>query len=181
MFRVMKGQRDGIARVTNEARDARDIIAGRGAAEEQRKTEVASLVRQYHKLAQAKDYLGAEKVAMQAKQLDPDNPAMGALAEMARMSRRVHDAEQIKANHEEMFREGLNAAERQGVFVDIDNPVKVQLESARRARLRGSGNDNYLRTAHGGRVRDRDEARQADLDRIQPDARSKRRSTTCGK
>jgi len=146
MFRVMKGQTDGIARVNKEARDARDIIANRSAAEEQRKTEVASLVRQYHKLAQAKDYSGAEKVAMQAKQLDPDNPAMGALAEMARMSRRVHDAEQIKADKENMFRESLNAAEREGPWVDIDNPVKVQLEAAKRARLRGSGNENYLKT-----------------------------------
>ena len=150
MFRVMKGQTDALARVNKESRDARDIIAGRNVAEEQRKTEVANLVRQYHKLAQAKDFIGAEKVAMQAKTLDPDNPAMAALEEMARMSRRVHDAEQLTKDKENLFREGLNAAERQGAFVDIDNPVRVQLENARRARLRGSGNDLYLRTRSPG-------------------------------
>ena len=44
---------------------------------------MASLVRKYHDLVKVENFAEAEKVAMQAKQLDPDNPAIGALAEMA--------------------------------------------------------------------------------------------------
>ena len=146
MFRVMKGQTDAIARVNKETRDAREIIAGRNAAEEQRKTEVASLVRQYHQLVKKNDFAGAERVAMQAKTLDPDNPAMGALYEMAKMSARVRAAEDIKNEREKFVLEGLNAAERVGDMVDVDNPVKFQLEAAKRAKNRGSGNDYHLRT-----------------------------------
>ena len=42
MFRVMKGQADALARVNKEKREAQDLIAGRGVAEEQRKAEVAA-------------------------------------------------------------------------------------------------------------------------------------------
>lgn len=146
MFRVMKGQTDAIARVNKESRDAREIIAGRNAADEQRKTEVASLVRQYHQLIKKQDFASAEKVALQAKALNPDDPAMAALYEMAKMSHRVREAEQIKSERERLVLDGLNAAERVGPMVDVDNPVKVQLEAARRASRRGSGNDYHLKT-----------------------------------
>ena len=131
MFRVMKGQTDAIARVNKESRDARELIAGRGAAEEQRKTEVASLVRKYHAAGQeAATSPSAEKVAMQAKHLDPDNPAMAALHEMAKMSDRV---QRRRADQEPTRRssssKGSNDAERTGPFVDIDNPVAFQLEA----------------------------------------------------
>src|SRR5262249_62247033 len=44
MFRVMKGQTDAIAREKKANQDAKDLIVGRGAAEEQRKAEVQRLV-----------------------------------------------------------------------------------------------------------------------------------------
>ena len=145
MFQVMKGQADALARQSQETRDAKEMITGRGAAEEQRKAEVASLVRKYHTLVKSGNYSEAEKTAMVAKQLDPDNPAVGALAEMARLSRRVKDAERIKADKEAMFREGLNNAERVGQVVDIGNPVAIQLEASLRARGRGANSD-YIRS-----------------------------------
>ncbi|MCS7271139.1 MAG: hypothetical protein NZ703_08645, partial [Gemmataceae bacterium] len=49
-FRVMKGQTEALARQQRENREAREQIAGRAAAEEQRKTEIAALVRRYHEL-----------------------------------------------------------------------------------------------------------------------------------
>ena len=146
MFRVMKGQTDAIARVNKESRDARDIIAGRNAAEDQRKTEVASLVRQYHQLVKKQDYAGAEKLAMQAKQLDPDNPAMLALEEMARIQRRVRDQEQSKKNHEAFVLGGLNNAEDLGPLVDTRDPVRVNLEASLRARGRGSLDNAWQRS-----------------------------------
>src|SRR5262249_12948497 len=141
MFRVMKGQTDAITRINKDARDARDQIAYRGVAEEQRKAEVAALVRKYHELVKKGDlasFAAAEKVAMQAKQLDPDDPAVGLLAEMAKMHRRVKEQEQLKDEKERMVYQGLTEAERPGPMVSVDDPVYVKLEAMRRARTRGS-------------------------------------------
>jgi tetratricopeptide (TPR) repeat protein len=146
MFRVMKGQADSVARVNREARDARDQIAYRGAAEEQRKAEVTALVRRYHDLVKKNDFAGAEKVAMQAKQLDPDDPAVGALAEMAKIHRRLKEQEQLKSDKEKMFYEGLTDAERPGPMVSVDDPVYVKLEAMRRAQRRGSLDNVHIKT-----------------------------------
>ncbi|HEX4608942.1 MAG TPA: hypothetical protein VH092_12115, partial [Urbifossiella sp.] len=72
MFKVMRGQVDAIARERTDRREARDLVSGRGAADEQRKAEVKRLVQQYHALVQRSDFAAAERVAMQAKQLEPD-------------------------------------------------------------------------------------------------------------
>ena len=145
-FRVMKGQTDAIARQQRENREARELIAGRVAAEEQRKAEITQLVRRYHELVRRADFSEAEKVALQAKQLDPDNPALAQLVYMAKMSKRVRDAEKLKSDKEQFVLDALNKAEQPGPFVDVDNPVAVKLEAYRRARNRGSLDDAYLRT-----------------------------------
>ena len=127
-FRLMKGQTDAIAQQNQERRDAREIITNRGIAEEERKREVANLVRQYHTLVKKSDFAGAEQVALQAKQLDPDDAAIGALYDMAKMSRRVRSAEKDKSDKENFFLEGLNANDRLGPLVTMDDPVKVKLQ-----------------------------------------------------
>jgi tetratricopeptide (TPR) repeat protein len=145
-FRVMKGQTDALARQQRENREARELLASRAAAEEQRKTEIANLVRRYHELVKRADFVEAEKVALQAKQLDPDNPALGQLVYMAKMNKRVREAEKLKSDKEQFVLDALNKAEHPGPFVDVDNPVAVKLEAYRRARNRGSLDDAYLKT-----------------------------------
>jgi hypothetical protein len=146
MFRVMKGQADAQARVYKENRDAKDIIAGRGLAEEQRKTEVAARVRKYHELVKAGDFKGAEKEAMVAKQLDPDNPALGALAHVAKIHGRVREAEKIKEERAEFFRKGLNDADTVGPIVTAEDPLSVNLNAMMRNRHRGSLDDSHVKT-----------------------------------
>ena len=146
MFRVMRGQSEALARENTNRRESRELVTGRGAAEEQRKTEVARLVRQYRTLVDQHDYAAAERVALQAKQLEPDDPGVAALAHMAKMTRRVREAEQIKNGKEEMVLRGLNGAEQQGPFVDIDNPVSVRLDRAIQSKKRGTLDESYLRT-----------------------------------
>jgi type II secretory pathway component GspD/PulD (secretin)/tetratricopeptide (TPR) repeat protein len=146
-FRVMKGQIDATARLNKERKEARDQIAGRGIAEEERKREVAALVRQYHELVKVKgDYAAAERVALQAKQLDPDDPAVSALAEMARLTSRVKTAEKDKREKESFILGALNDNDRTGPLVTTDSPVNIQLRALERARGRGSLNDSYLKT-----------------------------------
>jgi tetratricopeptide (TPR) repeat protein len=145
MFRVMKGQTDALAREKREKQQARELIAGRGVAEEQRKAEVASLVRRYNALVKEKKYKEAEAVAVQAKQLEPDNEAIIMLAHMAKMQRRVQDAQKLKSDKEELFLQGMNGAEQPGPYVDTADPVAMNLERARRTRGRGSMDDLYQR------------------------------------
>ncbi|WP_145242496.1 hypothetical protein [Urbifossiella limnaea] len=146
MFRVMRGQTEALARENNTRREARELVTGRGAAEEQRKAEVQRLVRQYHTLVQRSDFAAAERVALQAKQLEPDDPGVAALAHMAKMTRRVREAEEIKSNKEAFVLNGLNAAEKQGPLVDVDNPVSVRIDSVLKSRKRGTLDESYLRT-----------------------------------
>lgn len=147
MFLMMKANQEAITRMNKENRDTRDLIANHsGAAEEQRKAEIKALFEKYHTLVKAGKFPEAEKVAMQAKALDPDNPACTALAEMAKLQRAVKDAEKLKDDKEKTFRLGLNDAEREGPLVSVDDPVYVALERNKVARMRGSGDLSYVRT-----------------------------------
>jgi type II secretory pathway component GspD/PulD (secretin)/tetratricopeptide (TPR) repeat protein len=146
MFRVMKGQADAQARVSKESRDAKDVIAARGLAEEQRKTDVAARVKKYNELMQAGKYKEAEKEAMVAKQLDPDNPALGALAHVAKMKERVEQAEKLKDAKENLVLQGLNGAEQPGPYVDVGDPVAFNLERMRIAGRRGNGDQFHMKT-----------------------------------
>jgi Flp pilus assembly secretin CpaC len=146
MFKVMKGQADALARERTDRREARELVTGRGAAEEQRKAEVQRLVRQYHALVQRSDFAAAERVALQAKQLEPDDPGVAALAHMAKMTRRVREVEQIKDQKERMVLGGLNDAEKEGPLVTVQDPVALDIERFNRAKRRGTLDDSYQKT-----------------------------------
>lgn len=145
-FRLMKGQADAVARQAKDNKEAKSALSNRGAAEEDRKREVATLMRRYQELMKKNDYATAERVALQAKQLDPDDPAVGAMAELAKMTARVKRAEQDRSDKEKFFLEGLNDADRTGPLVTATDPVSVKFDAMRRAGARGSLNDAYIKT-----------------------------------
>lgn len=145
-LRVMKGQTDALTRQQKEKRDARELITGKAAAEESRKGEVARLVREYQTLMQASKFDDAERVAMKAKALDPDDPAMTALASAAKVRGRIHKNEKQKDEKERMVWGGLHDADGEGPLVTIDDPVKLKLEVTDRARRRGTLDEGYLKT-----------------------------------
>jgi hypothetical protein len=103
--------------------------------------EVAHLVRLFHELVKKNDFATAEKVANQAKLLDPDDPALGALANMAQMHKRIK--EQSGDAREKLMYEGLGDAERLGPYVSVDDPVAIHLERARDAKARGNLDNVY--------------------------------------
>ncbi|HVK08889.1 MAG TPA: hypothetical protein VM597_08955, partial [Gemmataceae bacterium] len=146
MFRTMKGQMDSVTRLNKENREARDQIANRNLADDQRRAEVKSRIRKYHELVKAGDFKGAEKEAMVAKQLDPDDPSLGALAHMAKMQGRVREAEKIKSEREQFNLRALNDADTVGKYVTTEDPVAIDLDRLRRAGRRGSLDDVYLKT-----------------------------------
>ncbi|MFO0825485.1 MAG: hypothetical protein U0792_20590 [Gemmataceae bacterium] len=146
MFRVMKGQTDALTRVNKEARDAKAIITERGLADEQRRAEVQASFRKYHDLVKVGKYAEAEKVALVAKQLDPDNPAISALVTMAKTNKRLQEQEQLKDAKEKMFYGALTDAEKPGAMVTIDDPVAIKIDAMRRSRGRGSLDSAYLKS-----------------------------------
>lgn len=146
MFKVMKGQTDALTRVNKEARDAKAVITERGLAEEQRRAEVAACFKKCNELVKVSKYAEAEKVAMQAKALDPDNPAVTALLTMTKTQKRLQEVEQVKNDKERMFANGLNDAEKPGAFVSVENPISVQLDSYKRSRGRGTLDNAHIRT-----------------------------------
>jgi type II secretory pathway component GspD/PulD (secretin) len=150
MFRVMKGYSDSVARVNKESRDAKELITQGRLAEDQRKAEVTALVRKYHELVKKDEFAQAEKVAMQAKQLDPDDPALGALALMAKMHKRIKEQQENKDAREKLMYEGLGDAERPGPYVSIDDPVAIKLERSRISRNRGSLDNVLIKTRTQG-------------------------------
>jgi hypothetical protein len=145
-FRIMKRQ---VEFYTKEARAKKDHVEGRLAkatAEQQKQDEIASRVRQVQDLLKARDYKKAEELALQTKQLDPENPTLSLVYDLAKQNRRKDDAARIKDEKEIIVREGLNASEKQGPFVDTQDPVAVHIQRSRNALLRGSGDDLHIRT-----------------------------------
>ncbi|HXD86951.1 MAG TPA: hypothetical protein VN641_10680, partial [Urbifossiella sp.] len=146
MFRVMKGQKDAITRVNRENREAKELVTSRAGADEQRKAEVAKLVRQYKGLMKEFKYSEAERVAMQAVQLQPDDVALDALRTLAKTQRRLKNQNNVDLAKEGMFAEGMLAAENEGPFVDSNDPVSLDIRRMLASRGRGRGDDAYLRS-----------------------------------
>lgn len=88
-----------------------------GREDDVKRAELKALFEKYHELVRAGRYAEAERIAMSAKQLDPDNPACTAVVEMAKLQHAVLDAYGIKNDKERMMRLGLNDAEREGPLV----------------------------------------------------------------
>ena len=147
-YRVMQRPGGGAVREKREKQDARDLITGRNAAEDQRRAEVGRLIKECTFLAkEKKDYAAAERVALQAKQLDPDNPAVEAMVHLTKMNRRVRDYEKIKSDKEDYFVRGLNDVDKAGPSLTTDNPVEIALDRYRLNGTRRGTDDTYQRPA----------------------------------
>ncbi len=147
MFKVMKGQADAVSRVNRENLDSKALVASRGgAADEQRKAEVVKLVRQYQDLVKKSEFKAAERVAMQAKQLEPDDAAIGTLLYMAKVRGRQQEQETNKKDRENLVYNGLTMAEKEGSALDTQDPIEFNIKRTMQSRLRGRGDDAYLRS-----------------------------------
>ena len=143
-FRLLKHHTDFLTKEAKDKVDVRRELVAATVAETQKQDEVKRKIRQINELTKAGKFKEAEMAAAQLKQLDPDDPAVTFAAEQTKMRRRMEEYKQIRNDHEELFRVGLNDAEKEGKPLTVDNPLSVNPEMARRAALRGDG-DAYLR------------------------------------
>ena len=145
-FRIMKKQMDFYTKEAKEKRDQREHVVIKSAAEQQKNEEIAKRVQQVNGLLKSQKYREAESLALQTKQLDPENPTIALIYELAKNNRRVNDAKELKSSKEQLILDGLNATEREGPFVDVDSPIAVKLRTSHSNLLRGPGDELYVRS-----------------------------------
>ena len=145
-FRMMRHHTDFVLKEGKEKQVTRDRVAGRQLAEQQKRDEIGKKAREVNDLVKAHKYKDAEALALQLKSMDPDDPTLSSLYEMTKRQRRLEQVTANKADKEAMVFGGLLSAEKQGPLVDIDNPIAVNVEAAKKAYLRGTGNENFLKT-----------------------------------
>jgi type II secretory pathway component GspD/PulD (secretin) len=112
-------------------------------AEQMKQEEIKKKVTEVNDLMKAKKFSEAEKLALQLKLLDPDNPTLTFIAEQTKYAKRKEDFAKIESDKEQFNLITLNDANRVGPVVTQDNPLSINPEMARRAALRGE--DPYQR------------------------------------
>ncbi len=97
-------------------------------AEENKHQRMKELMDKYNDLFKQAKYREAEMYAMQAQELDPDNPAAAAAVQIARMQINIVRYRGIKANSEKAWLEYANEAQDMGPIVNPDDPLKYSPE-----------------------------------------------------
>jgi len=145
VFRVMKRQTDFYTNEAKTRNDQRSKTAGKQLAESQKQDEIKRKVTEINELSKKKKYREAEELALQVKAMDPDDPALVGIYELCKRQRRVEDADRMKSDKEVATLDLLNGAERVGIVPTDDRPLIVDAQRAMIARMRGNGNELYLK------------------------------------
>ncbi len=145
-FRLIKRQVD---LYTKDVKEKKDRVEGRlqkASAEQQRQEEIAKRVGDIRELMDKKNFADAEKLALQAKTLDPDNPTLNLIYDLAKRNRRMDDANRLKSNNEEFTLNALDEADKYGTNVPLNgDPIRISMQKTLQNRGRPSGDDVYSR------------------------------------
>jgi type II secretory pathway component GspD/PulD (secretin) len=113
-YRLLKAQQDLRTQRTQTVQAQKDAISRKALAEQQKNENVAALMKKYNALYKQGKYGEARVVALQAHELDPDNPLISTAIHMSKMQQRRTNYDKIKSDREEIVLEALNNAEKQG-------------------------------------------------------------------
>jgi type II secretory pathway component GspD/PulD (secretin) len=145
-FAIMKRTMDRVTQETKDRKDFRDQTVGKSLAEAQRNEEIAKKVREINELQKQGKLAEAEQLAAQTRQLDPDSPVLETIHNLAKMKHRRQIAKDDKDERELFVYEGLNAAERPGHMVDVNNPLYIDPVRRMIASQRGINDGGLIRT-----------------------------------
>ncbi len=109
---------------------------------------VSALLRQYHDLVKKGDHAGAQRVALQAKQLAPNDPAVGAMYEMVKLTRRVKEMDEAKGDREKFFNYGMDDNEKIRPLITL--AADPATEAQRRQHAADVGRELASRLSTGG-------------------------------
>jgi type II secretory pathway component GspD/PulD (secretin) len=117
-LRTLKHQRDFEKLQASETEGAKERVVHGLMAEEEKKKQIAELMKQFNALYKEGKYKEAEMYAMRARELDPDDTVAGAAISMARMQEGHKKVAEAKGTRTKVFDEGLDDAENEGQYVE---------------------------------------------------------------
>lgn len=148
-FRLIKRQVDLYTKDVKEKQERMTSRLQKASADQQRQEEIAKRVADIKELMEKKNFSDAEKLALQAKQLDPDNQTLNLVYELAKRNRRMDDANRLRDEKEDAQLRLLDDADRLKDVPTDQDPVKFSMTTALRNRGRPGGDDVYSRPRTG--------------------------------
>jgi type II secretory pathway component GspD/PulD (secretin) len=122
-YRLLKAQQDMRTQTSVAAKTQKDALRRKALLAQQKHDNVARLMKQYNDLYKAAKYDQAHSLALQAKELDPDNEVITTAVIMSERQRNIQEYRDVKKDSEELWRRGLNAAEYEGPPEVVDNNI----------------------------------------------------------
>ena len=144
-FRLIKRQVDLYTKDVKEKQDRMTNRLAKATAEQQRQEEIAKRVADIKELMEKKNFADAEKLALQAKQLDPDNPTLDLVYQLAKRSRRLDDANRLKSENEEFSLQVLNDADKLGPALSTEDPIRFSMKRTLQNKGRASADDVFYK------------------------------------
>jgi type II secretory pathway component GspD/PulD (secretin) len=111
-FKMMKAQRDFLRDESASLAAKRNEHTQRELVEQNKQKKVAELMKKYNALYKQTKYEEALSVALQVKDLDPDNEVAAAAIQIARTQIAQKTVDEIKQGKADYFNEALDAADR---------------------------------------------------------------------
>jgi type II secretory pathway component GspD/PulD (secretin) len=140
-LRTLKHQRDFEKLQSSEKEASQKAVTQHFLAEQEKKKQMAELMKQYQVFFKEGKYQDAETYAMRAHELDPDDPAASAAIYVARIQKNQMGYKDIKKRKEAMVVEALDQSEDPGPYVDSGDPLHFDAKTATENRGRKSYDD----------------------------------------
>ncbi len=135
-LKVLKHQQDFLTAEAKNLKNFRNQMTQEALQHAHKKQEVAKLMKDFNRLLEEGKYQDASKVALQARELDPEDPATQAAMHMARMLDRKDRSDKLRANAEEFNLKGLNDGDDRGQYADIKQPLMFDVSTFNASRNR---------------------------------------------
>jgi type II secretory pathway component GspD/PulD (secretin) len=150
-FKLLKAQRDFIAESDGAAKRSHEAKTREVLNEQNKDKKVAELMKQYNTLFKEGKYPEAERLAMQAHELDPDNTVAAAAMTIAKQQYRLTQSKKDAAANDNIATGILNDGGRLGPDGIQDHELVIDKEAAERTRRRGDGS-SFMATRKSDRV-----------------------------
>ena len=147
---MMKHQQDVLTGEDRAKETFRREMTQEALQDAKKKEEIAKLMKQFNQLMDDHKFREAERMALMAKELDPDNPALIAAASVSKMRNRQEVWDAIKKNKEEFNLQAGDEPHDFGPYVSPRNPVSIDPEVMR---SNNANRPSYLRGLDSGRPR----------------------------
>lgn len=143
-FSIMKEQQELLARNNTVKENGHAKIGRQQLAEQEKQKKISDLMKSFNAAFKEGKYLEAERFAMQAHELDTDNPVLAAAMTLAKRHRRLDDVDAMKADKESLVYGTLLESERQGDPRMASEPIVYDTKRWAQAKLRGDKSMNKL-------------------------------------